>query len=74
MHTEGYIGHAKIIVDQEREVIIGATFIGPQVGELLLSATIAIVGEVSLDRLWHAIPSFPTVSEVWIKLLENYGF
>jgi dihydrolipoamide dehydrogenase len=55
-------------------VIIGATFIGPQVGELLLSATIAIVGEVSLDRLWHAIPSFPTVSEVWIKLLENYGF
>jgi dihydrolipoamide dehydrogenase len=74
LHTEGYIGHAKIIVDQEREVIIGATFIGPQVGELLHSATIAIVGKVSLDRLWHAIPSFPTVSEVWIKLLENYGF
>jgi dihydrolipoamide dehydrogenase len=47
LHAEGYTGHAKIIVDQEREVIIGATFIGPQVGELLLSATIAIVGEIT---------------------------
>jgi dihydrolipoamide dehydrogenase len=74
LHTDGYSGHAKIIVDEDRHVIIGATFIGPQVGELLHSATIAIVGEVPLDRLWHAIPSFPTVSEVWINLLENYGF
>ncbi|MDQ3852047.1 MAG: NAD(P)/FAD-dependent oxidoreductase [Thermoproteota archaeon] len=74
LHTDGYIGHARIIVDEDRHVIVGATFIGPQVGELLHSATIAIIGEVPLDRLWHAIPAFPTVSEVWVNLLENYGF
>jgi pyruvate/2-oxoglutarate dehydrogenase complex dihydrolipoamide dehydrogenase (E3) component len=74
LHTDGYIGHARIIVDEDRRVIVGATFIGPQVGELLHSATIAIIGEVPLDRLWHAIPAFPTVSEVWVNLLESYGF
>ncbi|MEX1043267.1 MAG: pyridine nucleotide-disulfide oxidoreductase, partial [Acidimicrobiia bacterium] len=50
----------------------GATFVGPQVGEILHSATIAIVGEVPLDTLWHAVPSFPTLSEVWLRLLEAY--
>lgn len=74
LHTDGYIGHARIIVDEDRQVIVGATFIGPQVGELLHSATIAIIGEVPLDRLWHAIPAFPTVSEVWVNLLESCGF
>jgi pyruvate/2-oxoglutarate dehydrogenase complex dihydrolipoamide dehydrogenase (E3) component len=74
LHTDGYIGHARIIVDQERRVIVGATFIGPQVGELLHSATIAIIGRVPLDRLWHAIPAFPTISEVWVNLLETCGF
>lgn len=74
LHTDGYIGHARIIVDEDRQVIVGATFIGPQVGELLHSATIAIIGQVPLDRLWHAIPAFPTVSEVWVNLLESCGF
>jgi pyruvate/2-oxoglutarate dehydrogenase complex dihydrolipoamide dehydrogenase (E3) component len=74
LHTDGYSGHARIIVDEDRHVIVGATFIGPQVAELLHSATIAMIGEVPLDRLWHAIPAFPTVSEVWVNLLENYGF
>ena len=73
LHTDGYSGHARIIVDEERHVIVGVTMIGPQVGDLLHSATIAIVGEVPLERLWHAVPSFPTTSEVWVGLLENYG-
>ncbi len=51
----------------------GATFTGPDVQEMLHAATIAIVGEVPLDRLWHAVPAFPTVSEVWLRLLEAYG-
>ncbi|MDQ6726962.1 MAG: pyridine nucleotide-disulfide oxidoreductase, partial [Actinomycetota bacterium] len=46
---------------------------GPGVAELLHSATIAVAGEVTLDVLWHAVPSFPTVSEVWLRLLEAYG-
>ena len=53
--------------------VVGATFVGPDLAELLHSATVAVVGEVPLDRLWHAVPSFPTVSEVWLRLLEEYG-
>jgi dihydrolipoamide dehydrogenase len=68
----GVAGTSQIVVDQARRVIVGATFTGPGIAELLHSATIAIVGEVTLDRLWHAVPSFPTVSEVWLRLLEAY--
>ena len=53
--------------------MVGATFVGPELAELLHSATVAVVGEVPLDRLWHAVPSFPTVCEVWLRLLETYG-
>jgi dihydrolipoamide dehydrogenase len=74
LHSDGYEGQAKIVTDEDRRVMVGATFVGPQVGDLLHAATIAIVGQVSLELLWHAIPSFPTVNEVWINLLENYGF
>ena len=73
LHSEGYTGWAQIVVDEDRRVIIGATFAGPEVAEMLHAATIAIAGEVPLDRLWHAVPSFPTVSEVWLRLLETYG-
>jgi dihydrolipoamide dehydrogenase len=53
--------------------VVGATFVGQDVAELVQAATIAIVGEVSVDRLWHAVPAFPTVSEVWLRLLEALG-
>jgi pyruvate/2-oxoglutarate dehydrogenase complex dihydrolipoamide dehydrogenase (E3) component len=69
----GIDGTCRIVVDQAHRVIVGATFVGPDVQELLHSATIAIAGKVSLDALWHAVPSFPTVSEVWLRLLEAYG-
>jgi pyruvate/2-oxoglutarate dehydrogenase complex dihydrolipoamide dehydrogenase (E3) component len=70
---EGVTGTSQLVVDSEREVIVGATFTGPGVAELLHSATIAIVAKVPLSDLWHAVPSFPTVSEVWLRLLEAYG-
>ncbi len=71
--AEGYAGTAQILVDTERRVIVGATFVGPEMSELLHAATIAVVGQVPLDRLWHAVPAYPTVSEVWLRLLESYG-
>ncbi|MFS0733787.1 NAD(P)/FAD-dependent oxidoreductase [Microbacterium sp. 1P10UB] len=71
--SDDYVGQARAIVDEDRGVIIGATFVGPDVAELLHSATIAVVGEVPLTRLWHAVPSYPTVSEVWLRFLEAYG-
>ena len=52
---------------------IGFTLAGPDTAELLHAATIAIVGEIPLDRLWHAVPAFPTISEIWLRLLETYG-
>jgi pyruvate/2-oxoglutarate dehydrogenase complex dihydrolipoamide dehydrogenase (E3) component len=73
LHSEQYAGWAQLVVDEDRRVLLGATFAGPDVGELLHAATIAVVGEVPLDRLWHAVPSFPTISEVWLRLLEKYG-
>ncbi|MGZ8805081.1 MAG: dihydrolipoyl dehydrogenase family protein, partial [Microbacterium sp.] len=72
-HADNYEGMARAIVDEDRGVLIGATFVGPDVAELLHSATIAIVGEVPIDRLWHAVPPYPTVSEVWLRWLAAYG-
>ena len=69
----GIDGTSMLVVDERRRVVVGATFTGPGIQELLHSATVAIAGEVTLDRLWHAVPSFPTVSEVWLRLLEQYG-
>jgi pyruvate/2-oxoglutarate dehydrogenase complex dihydrolipoamide dehydrogenase (E3) component len=69
----GIKGTSKLVVDAERRVVVGATFTGPEVQELLHSATIAVVAETPLETLWHAVPSFPTVSEVWLRLLEAYG-
>jgi dihydrolipoamide dehydrogenase len=73
LHAENYEGWAQLVVDEDRKVLLGATFAGPDVAELLHAATIAIVGEVPMDRLWHAVPSYPTMSEVWLRLLEAYG-
>jgi pyruvate/2-oxoglutarate dehydrogenase complex dihydrolipoamide dehydrogenase (E3) component len=66
-------GTARIVVDEDRGVIAGATFTGPDIGEFIHGATIAVIGEVPLERLWHAVPSFPTRSELWLRLLESYG-
>jgi pyruvate/2-oxoglutarate dehydrogenase complex dihydrolipoamide dehydrogenase (E3) component len=73
LSADDYAGRARFVVDEERKVLIGATFVGPGIAELLHSATVAVVGEVPLGRLWHAVPSFPTISEVWLRLLETYG-
>jgi dihydrolipoamide dehydrogenase len=73
VHRDGYTGRAAFVVDEDRRVLAGVTFVGPDVAELLHSATIAVVGEVPLDRLWHAVPSYPTIAEVWLRFLESYG-
>ena len=69
----GIRGTSQLVIDDDLRTVVGATFTGPGVQELLHSATVAICGGVAVDRLWHAVPSFPTVSEVWLHLLEAYG-
>ncbi len=66
-------GTSRLLIDRERRVVVGATITGAEVGELLHAATIAIVGEVPLDRLRHAVPCFPTRSEIWLSLLAEAG-
>jgi pyruvate/2-oxoglutarate dehydrogenase complex dihydrolipoamide dehydrogenase (E3) component len=66
-------GTTRLVVDEDRRVIAGATFVGFEVADFLHAATIAVIAEVPLERLWHAVPSFPTRSEVWLGLLEEYG-
>ncbi len=73
LQADDYEGMARMIVDEKRGVVIGATFVGQDVAELIHAATIAIVGEVPLDRLWHAVPAYPTMNEIWLRLLETYG-
>jgi dihydrolipoamide dehydrogenase len=69
----GAAGTARIVVDEQRRIVVGATITGAEVAEALHAATIAVIGEVPLDDLWHAVPSFPTRSELWLRLLEAYG-
>ena len=73
LHADGYQGQARMVVDTGREVIVGATFVGADVAEMLQAATIAVAGEVPISRLWHAVPAYPTMSEIWLRLLEEYG-
>ena len=66
-----YRGRAKLVIDRAADVLVGATFVGPEVAELVHAATVAVVGQVPLETLRHAVPSYPTVSEIWLRLLDS---
>lgn len=68
---DDYRGHAALVLDSTTDTLLGATFVGPDIGEHLHAATIAVAGRVPLEALWHAVPAFPTVSEFWLRLLET---
>ena len=72
LYADGYTGRARMVVDADRGHLLGVTLVGPGVTEMLHAATIAVAGQVPIDRLWHAVPCFPTISELWLRLLEAY--
>ena len=72
LYADGYTGRARIVVDEDHGHLLGVTFVGPGVEQLIHSATIAVAGQVPISRLWHAVPCFPSISEVWLRLLEAY--
>jgi dihydrolipoamide dehydrogenase len=72
-HGRNRPGTSRLVIDEERGVVVGATFVGPDIGEWLHAATIAVVGEVPLAKLWNSVAAYPTRSEIWLKLLEEYG-
>lgn len=71
LRQDNFSGRAKLVIDRESDTLLGATFVGQGVAEILHSATVAVVGAVPLDVLWHAVPSYPTTSEIWLRLLEE---
>jgi pyruvate/2-oxoglutarate dehydrogenase complex dihydrolipoamide dehydrogenase (E3) component len=73
VQADDYKGKARMVVDENRKVILGVTFVGQDVSEMLQAATFAVVGEIPLDRLWHGVPAYPTMNEIWLRLLETYG-
>jgi len=72
LYADGYTGRARMVIDEDHGCLLGATFVGPGVEELIHSATIAVAGQVPISRLWHAVPCFPSISEIWLRLLEAY--
>ena len=70
LFRDHYQGRANLVIDRGSDVVVGATFVGYGVAELVHSATVAVIGAVPVERLWHAVPSYPTISEVWLRLLE----
>jgi pyruvate/2-oxoglutarate dehydrogenase complex dihydrolipoamide dehydrogenase (E3) component len=72
LYADDYQGRGRMIVDGDRGHLLGVTFVGPGVAELLHSATVAVAAQIPVNRLWHAVPCFPTISEVWLRLLEAH--
>ncbi|MGB9113025.1 MAG: NAD(P)/FAD-dependent oxidoreductase, partial [Acidimicrobiales bacterium] len=68
---DGISGAAQLVVDEKDERIVGATFVGPEVADWLYAATVAVVGRVPLQAMRHAVAAFPTMSEVWLELVES---
>jgi pyruvate/2-oxoglutarate dehydrogenase complex dihydrolipoamide dehydrogenase (E3) component len=73
LYADGYDGKGRAVIDQDRGVLVGMSLVGPAVGELIHAATIAIVGSIPISKLWHAVPAYPTISEIWLRLLEAAG-
>jgi dihydrolipoamide dehydrogenase len=70
---EDYVGRAKLVIDRGSDTLVGATFVGSEIADLVHAATVAVTAKVPLAALWHAVPSYPTPSEIWLRLLETLG-
>jgi dihydrolipoamide dehydrogenase len=73
LHADGYAGRVSMLIDEDAGTIAGFTAVGPDTAELVHAATVAIAGQVPVERLWHAVPAYPTMSELWLRLLETAG-
>ncbi len=70
---DGYVGRAKLVINAPSHTLLGATFVGSDVAEIVHAATVAMIGNMTLEQLWHAVPSYPTMSEIWLRLLETHA-
>lgn len=68
---DGFEAEAKLVIDTDRDTLLGATFVGPNVAELVHGATVAVVGQVPLSVLRHAIAPHPSLSQIWNPLVAG---
>jgi pyruvate/2-oxoglutarate dehydrogenase complex dihydrolipoamide dehydrogenase (E3) component len=73
IHKAGNAGFIKLIADAERGVLVGATSAGPVGGEVLSALTVAVHGEVPVERLRHMIYAYPTFHRAIEDALRNLG-
>jgi pyruvate/2-oxoglutarate dehydrogenase complex dihydrolipoamide dehydrogenase (E3) component len=71
IHGPGNDGFIKVIADAERRVLIGATVIGPNGGEVLSALAVAVHAEVSLDQLLSMIYAYPTFHRGILDALKD---
>lgn len=69
LHAGGYQGWAQWVVDDD-DRLVGATFVGRDAVDLVQASTMAIVGKLTLEQIWHVTPPFPTMSEIYTTLSE----
>lgn len=60
LHAAGNEGLVKLVVDADRNVLVGATSVGPHGGEVLAMLTLAVHAETSIDTLRTMIYAYPT--------------
>jgi dihydrolipoamide dehydrogenase len=65
-------GTTRMVVERGTNRVLGTTLVGAEVADFLHAATIAVTARLTMDDLWHAVPSFPTRSEVWLNLVEAW--
>lgn len=58
-------GGVGVLADRDRQVLVGAWAVGPQAGEWIHTAALAVKAEVPLAVLRDFIPQFPTFNELW---------
>ncbi len=73
LQADNYAGRVKAVVEEASHALLGFTLVGPAVVDHLHAATVAVTAALPLEQLWHAVPCFPTVSEFWLRLLEEFG-
>ncbi len=60
IHGPGNDGFIKLIGDAQRNVLIGATVVGPSGGEVLSALVVAVQAEVPIEKLRYMIYAYPT--------------
>ncbi|OJZ74870.1 pyridine nucleotide-disulfide oxidoreductase [Mycobacterium paraffinicum] len=71
LYRDGFQGWAKLVINDETNTLLGATFVGPQFSELVQAATLAVVAKIPVTLLRHAVAPHPTVNQVWDPLLAE---